>query len=376
MEIVGRDTQKDIFAGVALEPVSHSVDVWVTDVAAGGSLLDAAKETDPSIDTSLARLLLAPHSRAELDSAADQLTESSDSNGLPYTLYSIAVKPDGSGMELGVTDPVAAKKSAARVTGKIRQNLANAAPVKVTFTKAGPGKLYNRTDDSSPWVGGDGVLGLSSGGGCTLGVPALRKSNNMPVLLTAGHCYSVGEYVATAGGQYTIGKVTARTPFCTANGQANCFDTELIDGPNISAAAEGLNPHPIVSVKYSAMNDYVCHDGYYSYMQGRGNQVCGIKVTNADYKRDAGSAGWHYWIRGIQGNSGGYGSTHGDSGGTVYTYDACGCNHLQARGSITGGPVDRGPEVWWTETQDVFNMWGLKLNPKPHRCPTLMSGKC
>lgn len=368
VETVGRDTQADIFAGVALEPASRSVDVWVTDMAAGEGLLRAAQASDPAIDTSLAHLLPAAHSKVELNEDAKQLVSGSGGDALPHELYSVAIKPDGSGLELGVSDPSVAKRKSPHVL-TFRKNHGDAikADVQVTFTKAEQGIMYNRLDDTAPWVGGDAVSDGSNL--CTLGVPALRKSNNSPVLLTAGHCFAQNAEIVTGTGSipkgaHYIGPIEGKTPSCTANGQAHCFDAELMEGANIAAAAEGLNPHPIVSVKYSAMNDYVCHDGYVSFAQKRGDQVCGIKVTNSNYWRNMGNSTYPYWIQGIQGKSSGYGATHGDSGGVVYTYDACGCNKLQARGSISGGPVDKGPEVWWTETLDVFNMWGLKLNPK------------
>lgn len=360
VETVGRDTQTEIFTGVALQPTSHSVDVWVTDVVSGDGLLAAAKELDPGIDVRLAHLLPAEHSRVDLDRAATEIIDHSISKDLPYALYTLAVQPDGSGLELGVGDPAAARVKAAAMPGPSFKGRGGVdASIKLTFIKASQGVPFNRDDDTSPWVGGDGI---SNGAGlCTLGVPALRKSDNKPVILTAGHCYDNGSDIWTAGGKYYMGRVTARTPYCTAKGQAHCFDAETIAAPNISAAAEGIYPHPITSVKYSAMNDYVCHDGYMSYKNGKGDQVCGIKVTNANFWAVGSDIGW---VQGVQGKSTGYAGTPGDSGGTVYTYDACGCNKLQARGSVTGGPVPNGKEIWWTETLDHFSYFGLKLNPK------------
>ncbi|CAM5488780.1 Peptidase OS=Streptomyces rimosus subsp. rimosus (strain ATCC / DSM 40260 / JCM 4667/ NRRL 2234) OX=1265868 GN=SRIM_003530 PE=4 SV=1 [Streptomyces rimosus subsp. rimosus] len=93
--------------------------------------------------------------------------------------------------------------------------------------------------------------------------------------------------------------------------------------------------------------------------------VCGIKVVNDDitYTLDT---GWK--VRGVEGTrlpGNPWTVAHGDSGSMVYTSNG---SARQARGIVSAlaSPyqTNAGSYMYWTEATDIFNHFGLKLNPK------------
>lgn len=214
--------------------------------------------------------------------------------------------------------------------------------------------------DIAPFIGGD-VLTANGVSYCTAGLPAVRKSDNAPVMVTANHCFALGKRIYTAAGptfQYGnrllgnyVGRVSATAPH---------WDAETIPSPNNADESDTSGWKPLSSVSYSYLGDYVCQSGQRSAALGHPTP-CGIKVTNQDitYHFNGGD------VRGVEGvDIHGWGSVNGDSGGTVFANLGHGVR--QARGIVSNGGKDGTPDqrrVQWTEAVDIFRQFGLKLNP-------------
>jgi hypothetical protein len=137
VETVGRSNEADIYSGVALQSTSNSVDVYVTDIEAGRRLLAEAKDLDSSIDLGLPKLIIAEYSKSALDKVADNLMAEAIDGKLPYPVYSVSVRPDGSGVEIGVPDPSTAEALSGRPQRALENRSVDAlAGVKVTYIKS------------------------------------------------------------------------------------------------------------------------------------------------------------------------------------------------------------------------------------------------
>jgi hypothetical protein len=216
--------------------------------------------------------------------------------------------------------------------------------------------------DSSPFIGGD-VL-TDGHGHCTAGLPAVRKRDGRPVMVTAAHCFALGQRIYTgAGTTWAWGNRRIGNYVGTVTSRSLTWDAETLIGANNNADESDVNTWiPLTSVRYSYRGDFVCHSGARSASLGH-STPCGIKVTNADL--------WFpiagHYSRGVEGVDvvHGWGSVNGDSGATVWA--ATGNPRArQLRGIISSGGLDGTRDqrrVDWTEAVDIFNAYGLKLNP-------------
>lgn len=272
-------------------------------------------------------------------------------------LRAVSVAPDGAGLRL---DVLPARSPASLVPA----GLGVAVQVRpATAVRAAKSWSTVKWHDSSPFIGGD-VLTANGHHYCTAGLPAVRRSDHVPVMITAAHCFSTGQRVYTAGGtagSYGTGRLGN---FVGVVGRRNkMWDAELLTGESNNAdESDTTGWKPLTSVAYSYVGDYVCHDGQASFYLGHPTP-CGIKVTDDDIWFPIGGD----VARGVEGVDvrTGWGCHNGDSGATVFAVEPN--NKRQARGIISSGGRDGTSDqkrVDWTEAIDIFNAYGLELNPR------------
>lgn len=350
---LGRTTPHDGYTGVALHAGTGVVDVFATSEAAGHSLLTAARAADPSAAWPTVRVRTARYSRAALEAAAAALISGRD--GADVT--SVAIPVTGSGLDVGVAGP---RPAMAFGTGTDVHGV----PARFHVTPRRQPKSWaaDKWHDSAPFIGGD-VLTSNGKNRCTAGLPAVRRSDGTPVMITAAHCFSIGTRVYTGAGtpgDYGNGKVGNYVG--TVRARNRTWDAEEVVGANNNAdESDTTGWKRLTSVAYSYVGDFVCQDGAASFYLGHPTP-CGIKVTDGDLWFRIGG----HWARGVEGVDvrNGWGSHNGDSGGTVFAVEPHGVR--QARGIISSGGADGTPaqkRVDWTEAVDIFRAYHLKLNP-------------
>ncbi|GAA0637595.1 hypothetical protein GCM10010174_69230 [Kutzneria viridogrisea] len=355
----GRGELADVYGNLAIDANHGVVRLYLTDTAQTGRAFAAARAVDPGLDTSRVQVVKAAYTHRELDAASQHLLDLAEANRLPYQVYLAGPAPDASGLEVtvGASKPVAAQASL-----ELPVNLVPGRPL---VPKAWADVKWN---DTAPFIGGDAITSSGSGVGCTAGLPAVRKSDNHPIMVTAAHCFGVGTQVYTRAGRAgdynngqrgnSVGKVTARY---------EQFDSETIDGADNNADESDTDGwKPLSSYAYSYNGDYVCHAGQRSFFMGHPTP-CNIKVTNQDKWCSAteGCPGLGYRVRGVWGDAvnRGWGAAGGDSGATIFAVQAG--DKRQARGVLSDGDAgDGAPGVFWTEATDVFDHFGLTLNPR------------
>ena len=382
---VGRGRGADVFTSLAIDANHDVVDLYLTDTTRAAGFIHAARSANPSIDANLIRSHKGTYTMAALDGAAQAYLAGRH----PYVVYAVSAAPDGSGLAVEVANTAAAIRAdrTAATGNKAGLHFTAGAPgggkslagtgaprtsgsaiVVRSYTKGSPrltkSAAWNNVKwhDSTPFIGGDVITDGS--GHCTTGLPAVRISDGRPVMVTAAHCFSVGQRIYTAAGAtwswYNrllgnyVGTVTSRN---------YGWDGELLVGANNNADESDVNRWiPLTSVRYSYLGDYVCQSGARSASLGH-STPCGIKVTNQDlWFRIAG-----YYARGVEGVDvvHGWGSVNGDSGATVWAATG-NANARQARGIISSGGLDGTRDqrrVDWTEAIDIFNAYRLRLNP-------------
>ncbi|MEY9858429.1 hypothetical protein ABH935_004044 [Catenulispora sp. GAS73] len=368
---VGRGSAADVYGNLAIDAGHDVVTVYVTDTAQAARVLAAARAVDPTIDGSLIRFQKAAATHAALDAAAQRVVALADAGKLPVHVDLVGPAADASGLELDVDDPAAAP-AALRSRAASTTNLATSLGVPLVYRQghALQAKSWanSKWDDSSPFIGGDAITGGGTGHGCTAGLPAVRKSDNHPIMVTAAHCFGVGTKIYTRAGtpgDYANGLTGNYVGTVTARVQE--WDAETIDGANNNADESDTTTWlRLTSFAYSYNGDYVCHDGQRSYFMGHPTP-CGIKVTDQDMYcgPSTGCPGLSYTARGVWGDAvnNGWGAAGGDSGATMFAVESGGVR--QARGLLSDGtPGDGTPGVFWTEATDIFNYYGLTLNPQ------------
>ncbi len=370
---VSKGSWTRVFTSVEIDANRGVVHLYLTDTGQAVGLVRAAKFADPSIDTKLIRVHTALYSSATLAAARKRYLASPH----PYAVYAISPAADGSALQIEVGNPAVAKKLdgndvASMPIGASKAHMLAAPSATVTVAHSyvkglarqekSSGWNNVKWHDSSPFIGGDVITDGS--GHCTAGLPAVRKSDGRPVMVTAAHCFKVGQRIYTAAGttwswsNRLIGNYVG-----TVTSRSTGWDAELLVGANNNADESDVNGWiPLTSVKYSYLGDWVCHSGARSASLGH-STPCGIKVTKQDLWFPM--AGHN--VRGVEGVDvvHGWGSVNGDSGGAVWAATG-NANARQARGIISDGGLDGTPDqkrVDWTEAVDIFNAFGLKLNP-------------
>lgn len=355
LDAQGRGHWAASYSGVALDPANDAVNLYATDTRAARAIVAAARRADPAAAWRSVHVRRATHSRIDLERQARRLLDAPAA----LNLTAVSVPVNGSALTVHVSRSTASMARLLRgtdieVVPPVRQP-AVAAP---TFTPWAKVKWH----DTAPFIGGD-VLTRGSGY-CTAGLPAVRRRDRHPLLVTAGHCFRIGQRVYTGGrtiGARRNGGVGAFVG--TVRQRSTEWDAAVLDGADNNAdESDTTGWKPLTSVGYSFVGDYVCHDGAASFFLHHPTP-CGIKVTDGDIWFKIGG----YWARGVEGVDvrTGWGSHNGDSGGTVFAVERGGVR--QARGIISSGGADGTPDqkrVDWVEAPDIFAAFGLRLNSR------------
>ena len=387
----GRGPVSDVYGNLAIDANHGLVTVYLTDPAQAARVLAAARSVDPRIDGSLLRVRPAAATHAALDAAARRVVALADAGRLPVRVDLVGPAADASGLEVDVEDTEAARAAFTAPAGDARYSLGQSSLAQSSITRSPAGASLADTlgvplvyrpghplqakswadtkwHDSSPFIGGDALTASGTGHGCTAGLPAVRKSDGHPIMVTAAHCFGVGTRVYTRAGtpgDYSNGLIGNYVGTVTARVQE--WDAETLDGANNNADESDTSGWlRLTSYAYSYNGDYVCHDGQRSFFMGHPTP-CGIKVTNQDMYcgPTTGCPGLSYTARGVWGDAvnNGWGAAGGDSGATIFAVESGGVR--QARGVLSDGtPGDGTPGVFWTEAPDIFSYFGLTLNPQ------------
>lgn len=357
---VGRGSAADVYGNLAIDAGHDVVTVYLTDPGQAARVLAAARAADPKIDSSLIRFQKAAATHAALDAAARHVVALADAGKLPAHVDMVGPAADASGLEVDVDDPATARAASTPLGVPVAYRQGHVLKAKAWAN--------SKWDDSTPFIGGDALTSSGTGTGCTAGLPAVRRSDNHPIMVTAAHCFGVGTRVYTRGGTpgaYSNGLKGNYVGTVTARVQE--WDAETIDGANNNAdESDTTTWMPLTSFAYSYNGDYVCHDGQRSFFYGHPTP-CNIKVTDQDKYcgPSTGCPGLSYTARGVWGDAvnNGWGAADGDSGATMFAVEPGGVR--QARGLLSDGtPGDGTPGVFWTEATDIFNYYGLTLNPQ------------
>ncbi|MEU8267538.1 hypothetical protein AB0B89_10245 [Sphaerisporangium sp. NPDC049002] len=294
--------------------------------------------------------------------SADELRERADeiirSRGLSAggDVHRVTPLADGSGLELGVT----------RAAGTAAGN-APADPMVVnTEVESAPTPYDGRWGGASPFEGGIqiGECSTSFGG---LMSPAGPDWVYPAKLITAAHCYSVGDQVRTGnsatGGPVVIGHVEAVNPaldsalIAVDSGKfvtGWMWDGGVLDGSEFTK--------PVVGTSAARKGSLVCSSGAWS------GAHCDIKITKTDSTLDWGTHISRAVSIGDQ-LQGELASGSGDSGGPVFTLTSD-FSSVLAAGVIIGGDDGRpatctyrsnrcSTRLFFTDFRTVRSYWNL-----------------
>ncbi|MFE2600238.1 hypothetical protein ACFXCZ_27740 [Streptomyces sp. NPDC059396] len=346
---VGQGARTDIYTQVEMASDYRSVNVYLTDVRQGRNFVAAVRKTNPEVDTRLINVVQGKKSRQQL---RKEITGIVDRKGLPFKVTLAGSSVDGGVIELAVDDPKAAERYFA--SPAVAQQSAATGASEVRVKQASNSTPLSRWNDTTPFYAG-AALGPAYGSqsNCTSGIPAVSTWDGRQWLVTAGHCYNVGDYVYAAGGNY-IGQVMYKRPD---------LDAAFIEAPTYRSTWDGVDAtgysRYLNGVRNVAVGDFTCQLGYNSKV------VCNIRTVYA------GNVTWN-----VNGTTvwGSYGVPHnggivargGDSGGPViYINDP---NSRQLNGIISVGygctpTKECSTGLGWVDVWSIFNGFAIKLNP-------------
>jgi hypothetical protein len=226
----------------------------------------------------------------------------------------------------------------------------------------------SRNNDVAPYNGGDAIAHETSTAKylCTSGF-GIRISGN-PRLLTAGHCYNVGDDVINerctsftdcTGGMAAMGNVTQDglgDNRCNCNGQL--LDSAVFTGCNGNGTCGGSdliftgdlgNPQiaTVAGVGAWHVGDQVCESGAY------GGEKCGFEVRQIDYCDTIGKYYFCHLTRTLNNNDN---AVEGDSGAPVFLFSG---SSLYAVGTHTGH--DDSHHEWFTGINRILDVWNACL---------------
>ncbi|WP_329015898.1 S1 family peptidase [Micromonospora rifamycinica] len=345
---VGQGARADIYTQVEMAADYRSVNVYLTDVRQKRAFIAAVRRVNPKVDTRLINVVQSRKSRQQLRQEITAITDRAD---LPFTVGLAGSSVDGSVIELAVDNAQAARAYLASPAVAQRRAAADATEIRVK--QAPPSKPLSRWNDTSPFYAGAALgpaVGIESW--CTSGIPAVSTWDGRQWLVTAGHCYNVGDNVYAAGGNY-IGQVKYKRPD---------IDSVFIEAPTYRYTWDGVDAtgyaRYLNGVRNVAVGDFTCQLGYNSKV------VCNIRTVYA------GNANWN-----VNGTTvwGSYGVPHaggivgrgGDSGGPVIYLNDPNSRQLNGIVSVGYGCGASGctTGLGWVDVWSIFNGFSIKLNP-------------
>jgi len=344
---VGLGARADIYTQVEMASDYRAVNVYLTDVRQGRDFVAAVRKANPKVDTRIINVVQGKKSRQQLRKEISDLTNRPD---LPFTVSVAASSVDGGVIELAVDNAASAQAYLAS-PAVAQRRAADATGIRVTQAPAS--KPLSRWNDTSPFYAG-AALGPAFGdqSNCTSGIPAVSTWDGRQWLVTAGHCYNVGDYVYAAGGNY-IGQVKFKR---------TDLDSVFIEAPTNRYTWDGTDAtgysRYLNGVRNVAVGDFTCQLGYNSKV------VCNIRTVYA------GNASWN-----VNGTTvwGSYGVPHyggivgrgGDSGGPVISINDPYSRQLNGIVSVGWGCGASGctTALGWVDVWSIFNGFSIKLNP-------------
>jgi streptogrisin D len=171
------------YAGIGLE--DDGVVVWwkgTPPAAVRRAIREARRDVD-------VRVVGAAHTRAELESAAQELTDHIAAHP-EQGYHGVEVAYDGSGLVLDAT-PSASRRSAANgLPAEVERATDVPASVPVRVQEKDPLELTGRLNDTAPFYGGARINNNDNTAFCTAGWPV--RIGSTEYMLTAGHCGRTG----------------------------------------------------------------------------------------------------------------------------------------------------------------------------------------
>ncbi|GAA1264792.1 hypothetical protein GCM10009677_15810 [Sphaerisporangium rubeum] len=294
----------------------------------------------------------AEHTAVELRERADEVirTQGLSAGG---AVHRVTPLPDGSGLEVGVT----ARAAVAAVSAE---------PLVVRAEVETPAPYDGRWGGGSPFEGG---MQISS---CSTSFSVMKLSfftfKLLPKLVTAAHCYQVGDWVTTGNsstGVVIVGQVQAVYPeldtaliavdpgkFVTGW----MWDGGVLDGSEYTK--------PVVGTSQARKGSLVCTSGAWSGVH------CDIKITKTDSTLDWGTHVSKAVSIGDQMQNT-LAAGGGDSGGPVFTLTSD-LSSVLAAGVIIGGDDSRpatctyrssrcSTRVFFTDFRTVESHWVTRM---------------
>jgi hypothetical protein len=366
---LGRTKYSHSYAGLVIDQRLRKVIVYATDLGQGRQLADARVSSSPytalhsqSGRTAVPALAADIRSRVgvevraakytlkQLHTAREQLWNSFlQARSADVEIFSIAVPPEGTGLQATASDPAKAHAVASRF---VAATASRVSATDIRFVPGAPAERLSRQSDNSPFYSGGTYItdGLWE---CTSGFGVRHPSGTS--MVTAAHCFAPNRRVYTGGLHYFVGTVGAGI----VSYDAMAIGTNLL--PQVWTN-NNMHLFPYGSYARSFRGQKHCQSGFWS------NQICDL---NVDYPDDSwidefgnvkyGSSGWrdnHSHTAGLK----------GDSGGPVYMFRSD--NRLESHGIVSAGDYCSPPRpgervscslLHWTLTDDILRTWGAQL---------------
>lgn len=281
------------------------------------------------------------HSAAALQSTASAVgAELASAPSLPQLVVSVGVPPEGNIVRVGASEPV-------QVKGFLESRFGSSAPIVVEAEEAAFFDNASRFDHTGPVLGGSALIGAAAES-CTAGFGARASAgvNNRGekqykyFVLTAGHCYAMGEGVGRQLEKFVAqGKLLGyvRRSGVSSNVVATDGEGVLLEDENLRSHSvlnnDPLEGQPIQGIESPSVGRHVCWSGVY------GGNHCG-RVISHNEPFFGGHLKAVYLVKGL--------TISGDSGGPVWDP----VTH-KAVGLITGGSKEAGGSCWPTSYQGV-----------------------
>jgi hypothetical protein len=276
----------------------------------------------------------APYTQAQLNAEVTRLTRlNMTSSGSGTRLVSVGPKPDGSGIELGVSGLPAGADHAYALTALP----ALASSIATDIAAMAAPEVADRYIDFSPYYGGDYIerrVNNVPQNACSSGFAA--QSGGLHFMLTAAHC-GTGDWFTGGGGDPRSGNYIGAGTAQDHDHDATLIVTDstplMWDGGSIWGERPQFTK-TVHGVSSNRDGDFVCASGSFS------GAVCNILVTQTGLAIDFNGYGTVFdLVRADRQDSPRQAASgNGDSGGPMFSLD--GDSAVIARGTITGMPSD------------------------------------
>ncbi|MYW01164.1 S1 family peptidase [Streptomyces sp. SID3343] len=341
---VGQEQYADIFTSAEMSADYTTLHVYLTDTSQADVFIRQVHAKYPKINTKLLDVKQGKNSQAAMKSEALRYVAN---ESLPFKVYSAAFAVDGGGVTLSVDKPSSASGFLAS-----RESLdKTAVALEIRVEQGSEGRLLaTRENDSAPFYAGAALDWIDADrANCTSGMPSISTWDGRQWLVTAGHCYPVGQHVWTHGGTY-VGQVKDKRPDIDAAFIETTTRANTWDGTDAAGYARALN-----GVRHTAVGDMVCNLGYNIKV------MCNIRTAGVNV--------WSAGDVGVMGMVGGQvdgylAAVGGDSGGPIITVNDP--NSRQLNGMVSIGfycdDIKRCRSVGWISAATIQDVFAVRLN--------------